>query len=213
MDCPHIDCINFDSQKCHLCFDDSYYVPKKQKSYGGLKKTIKVKESKRQGSVQEVKTYNQIKSSIEVQGTPNSGAGSIKGDLEIGSFAMVECKTTTEKNKGRQPGKESFSIQRAHLEKLKKEAQEAKKEFHFLVFSFKEHDNDLYVVSDLEVYNSMIATMKHDRTQLIKLNNEIDIHKTKSRLIETEKIKLEAEIEHLKAKLKYYEEKDKDLLL
>lgn len=200
----YTDCSNMDN-KCYLCINELHYLPIKTKSVG-LNKRIKVKESKRQGSMNEVKTYNQIKDAVE--GTPNSGAGSIKGDLQIGSMAMIECKTTTEKNKGRQPGKESFSIQRAWLEKLEKEAKEAKKEFHFLVFSFKEHDDKLYVVSDLEQYNSMIATMKHDRLELTKSNNIINIHKTKATLIEAENTKLLAEIEHLKAQVKYLEEKN-----
>lgn len=211
MECEfgYVDCINID-QKCHLCMKELHYVPVKRKNIG-LNKSIKVKESKRQGSMNEVKTYNQIKDSVE--GTPNSGAGSIKGDLQIGKMAMIECKTTTKKNEGRQPGKESFSIQRSHLEKLKKESKEAGKEFCFLVFSFKEHDNDLYGIADLEVFNSMIATMKHDRSELTKTNNLIDIHKTKSTLIEAENTKYIAEINHLKAKLKYYKEKDKELFL
>lgn len=208
MNCEYgyTDCSNLDD-KCHLCMNELHYIPIKKKNVG-LNKTIKVRESKRQGSMNEVKTYNQIKDAVE--GTPNSGAGSVKGDLQIGSMAMIECKTTTEKNKGRQPGKESFSISRGHLEKLKKEAQEVKKEFHFLVFSFKEYDNDLYVVSDLDVYNSMIATMKHDRLELTKSNNIINIHKTKSALIEATNTTLLAEIEHLKAKIKYLEDKDKE---
>ena len=205
----HDDCINLDV-KCNICLRDSaYYIPPKVKKVG-LNKTPKVKKTARQGSVNEVKTYNQLKNSIDsVQGTPNSGAGSIKGDLQIDSMAMVECKTTTKKNEGRQPGKESFSIQRAHLEKLKKEAKEARKEFHFLVFSFKEHDNDLYVVSDLENYNSMIATMKQDRAKAKDVDARIDIYRKRFRLLEADNVKLKAEIEYLESKLKYYEMQEK----
>ena len=205
----HTDCSNYDI-KCFLCFNASYYLTARKKNIG-LNKTIKVKESKRQGSMNEVKTYNQIKDAVE--GTPNSGAGSIKGDLQIGSMAMIECKTTTEKNKGKQPGKESFSIQRGHLEKLEKEANEAKKEFHFLVFSYKEHDDKLYVVSNLDQYNSMIATMKHDRLQLTKSNNIIDMHKTRTALVEATNTVLLAEIENLKANIKYLENKDKEIFI
>lgn len=205
------DCENI-GDKCHLCLvEPIYYKKPKVKTYG-LRKNTKVQNTKRQGSMNEVKTYNQIKSAVDssVQGTPNSGAGSIKGDLEIGSMAMIECKTTTKKNEGRQPGKESFSIQRAHLEKLKREAKEARKEFHFLVFSFKEHDNDLYVVSDLEVYNSMIATMKHDRKRANQVDSQIDMYKKRYNLIEAENVKLRAEIEYLKSKIKYEELESED---
>lgn len=202
----YTDCSNVDL-KCYLCINRLHYQPIKTKKFG-LNKSIKVKESKRQGSINEVKTYNQIKNAVE--GTPNSGAGSIKGDLQIGSMAMIECKTTTVKNKDRMPGKESFSIQRGHLEKLEKEAKEARKEFHFLVFSFKENDDKLYVVSSLDEYNSMIATMKHDRLELTKSNNVINIHKTRTALVEAENIKFRAEIEHLKAIITEKELREKE---
>lgn len=193
----HNDCANID-KKCSLCIIDSaYYQAPKQKQVG-LKKNIKV-QSNRMGNAQEVKVYQQTRDAV--QGTPNSGAGSIKGDLEIDSLAMIECKTTTEKNKGRQPGKESFSIQRSHLEKLKAEAA-GKKEFHYLVFSFKEHDNDQYAVTDLETLNSMIATIKHDRAIAKDVNNQIDVYKKRATLIGAENTKLTAEIDYLKSILK-----------
>lgn len=200
----HQDCINKDI-KCLMCLmDSSFYLKPKEKKVG-MNKAIKVRESKRQGSMQEVKVYNQTVDAV--QGTPNSGAGSIKGDLVIGQMAMVECKTTTKKNEGRQPGKESFSIRRDHLEKLRTEALQARKEFHFLVFSFKEHDNDQYVVSDLDVFNSMIATMKSDRAKADTIDKQINIHKTRSTLADAENVKLTAEIEYLKAKIELLEDK------
>lgn len=177
---------------------DMFYKPIVRKQVG-LKKNIKVKETARQGSMQEVKVFNQTRDAV--QGTPNSGAGAIKGDLEIDSMAMIECKTTTKKNEGRQPGKESFSIQRAWLEKLRTEAK-GKKEFHYLVFSFKEHDNDQYVVSDLDIYNSMIATMKHDRAIARDAQNQIDVHKKFAMLQQAENAKLSSEIDFLKQLMK-----------
>ena len=97
------------------------------------------------------------------------------------------------------------------LDKLKKEAAEAKKEFNYLIFSFKELDDDLYAVTDLKVINSMIATMKHDREQLNDTNRLINMHKTRSKLIEAENSKLIAEIDYLKAQLEYYKNnKNKD---
>ena len=203
----YTDCSNLE-EKCFLCVNELHYLPIKKRNFG-ISKSIKVKETKRKGSMNEVIAYNQIKDAVE--GTPNSGAGAVKGDLQIGSMAMIECKTTTEKNKGRQPGKESFSLQRGHLEKLEREAKEARKEFHFLVFSFKEHDEKLYVVSDLDQYNSMISTMKQDRLALTKSENIINVHKTRTALIDAENSKLLAEIEHLKAKLKHSENKDKEI--
>lgn len=194
----HTDCSN-ENIKCMRCITTSmYYKPLAVKSVG-LKKNIKVKETARQGSKQEVKVFNQTRDAV--QGTPNSGAGSIKGDLEIDTMAMIECKTTTKKNEGRQPGKESFSIQRAWLEKLRAEAK-GKKEFHYLVFSFKEHDDDQYVVSDLDVYNSMIATMKHDRNVARTAQNQIDMHKKFAMLQQAKNTELIAENDFLKSLLK-----------
>lgn len=194
----HTNCSNED-KKCKICITDSMYYKEPIKKNIGIKKNIKVKETARQGSKQEVKVYNQTKDAV--QGTPNSGAGSIKGDLEIDSMAIIECKTTTKKNEGRQPGKESFSIQRQWLEKLKIEAKN-KKEFHYLVFSFKEHDDEQYVVSDLDVYNSMIATMKHDRKIAKEAQNQIDIHKKFAILQQAKNTELIAENDFLKSLLK-----------
>lgn len=192
-----VGCQNYNI-KCQLCLiGPTYYKEPKQITYG-LQKKINV-SSKRQGNAQEVKVFNQTREAVS--GTPNSGAGSIKGDLEIENLAMIECKTTTKKNEGRQPGKESFSIQRNHLEKLKAEAL-GKKEFHYLVFSFKEHDNDQYAVTDLECLNSMIATIRHDRKAAQDVNNQIDVYKKRYKLIEAENFKLSAEIDLLKAILK-----------
>lgn len=194
----HSDCANLGIRCSNCILKDMYYKPIVRKQVG-LKKNIKVKETSRQGSMQEVKVFNQTRDAV--QGTPNSGAGSIKGDLEIDTMAMIECKTTTKKNEGRQPGKESFSIQRAWLEKLRTEAK-GKKEFHYLVFSFKEHDDDQYVVSDLDVFNSMIATMKHDRAIAKDAQNQIDVHKKFAMMEQAKNTKLEAENEFLKAILK-----------
>lgn len=204
----HDDCQNL-GKKCNLCLiGPAFYLAPKIKNVG-LKKNIKV-ASARQGNAQEVKVYQQTRDAV--QGTPNSGAGSIKGDLEIDNLAMIECKTTTKKNEGRQPGKESFSIQRNHLEKLKTEAK-GKKEFHYLVFSFKEHDNDQYAVTDLECLNSMIATIKHDRAKAKEVDRQIDIYRKRATLVDAENSKLIAEIEYLKSRLNYidpdWEKKEK----
>lgn len=193
----HNNCTN-EGKKCRTCITDSMYYKEPTVKNVGLKKTIKVKQTSRQGSMQEVKVFNQTRDAV--QGTPNSGAGSIKGDLQIDTMAMIECKTTTKKNEGRQPGKESFSIQRAWLEKLRNEAR-GKKEFHYLVFSFKEHDDEQYVVSDLDVYNSMIATMKSDRQIAKNAQNQIDMHKKFAMLQQAKNTELIAENEFLKSLL------------
>lgn len=193
----HDNCSN-EGKRCMICITDSLYYKAIVVKQIGLKKNIKVKETARQGSKQEVKVFNQTRDAV--QGTPNSGAGSIKGDLEIDTMAMIECKTTTKKNEGRQPGKESFSIQRSWLEKLRAEAK-GKKEFHYLVFSFKENDDDQYVLSDLDVYNSMIATMKHDRAVARDAQRKIDLHKQFAKHQQAINTELTAKIDFLEALL------------
>ena len=114
---------------------------------------------------------------------------------------MVEIKTTTKKHINKEHGKETFTIKREWLDKLEREAAQEGMEFKFLKFSFKEHDDKFYIViRDTEVL-SMIATMKHDREELYKLQNEINIYKKKYELIEAENTKKEAEIQYLKALL------------
>lgn len=194
----HTNCAN-EGKKCRICITPNMYFKEPIIKQIGMKKNIKVKETARQGSKQEVKVFNQTRDAV--QGTPNSGAGAIKGDLEIDTMAMIECKTTTKKNEGRQPGKESFSIQRGWLEKLRAEAK-GKKEFHYLVFSFKEHDDDQYVVSDLDVFNSMIATMKSDRKIAKEAQDKIDTHKKFAMLQQAKNTELIAENEFLKSLLK-----------
>lgn len=199
----HLDCQNL-SEKCYLCItENAYYKPIKQKKFG-LNKTIRVKESKRQGSISEVKAYNQLKDAVDnttVQGTPNSGAGKIKGDLQIRGLvnAMIENKTTVTKNAKRAVGKESFTIKREWLNKLKREAKEANSELWSLVFSFKEFDDDFYAVFDYEHLIDIIATLKQDRLKAKKVDREIDVYKRRTALVEAENIKLLAEIEYLKS--------------
>lgn len=204
------DCINQD-KKCMLCIrPDLYYQPVKAKNVG-FKRNIKVKESKRQGSISEVKAYNQFKNAIDnntVTGTPNSGAGKVKGDMQLVGIvnAMLELKTTTVKNAVKARGKESFSVKREWLEKLKREAKEANKEIYSLIFSFKEFDDDFYAVIELQHLLDVIATMKQDRLNVKNVDRQIDVYRKRSALLEAENTKLTAEIEYLKALLDSKEE-------
>lgn len=202
----HEDCIN-QNDKCLLCIIDSQYYKPFIRKNTGFKKTLKVKESSRQGSISEVKAFNQLSQTIDapsVQGTPNSGAGKIKGDMQIVGLvnAMLEMKTTVNKNAKKAPGKESFTIKREWLDKLKREAKEANKEIFSLVFSFKEFDDQFYTVMEMEHLADIIATMKHDRLALKNSENQIDVYKKKATLIDAENTKLRAQIEYLEAKIK-----------
>lgn len=205
------DCKNLGTDKCTMCIDAYNYVQLKQRNY--RKNVIKTKETKRQGAISEVKSFEQMKHALDtnVTGTPNSGAGRIKGDEQIRGLinVMTELKTTTKKNEGRQPGKESFSIKREWLDKLEKEAKEANMEFFYLKFSFKEHDDKFYAVTDIDIIMDMIVTMKDDRLKAREAQNSIDVAEKRAALKDAENTRLLAEIELLKAELKEIKEKDK----
>ena len=200
----HNDCTN--SDKCYLCVDSSNYKAPKVKQQGFKKNVIKTKNTGRMGAISEVKSYEQMQDALStnVTGTPNSGAGKVKGDEQIRGLinVMVELKTTVRKNLNKEPGKETFTIQRAWLDKLEREAKAENMEFQFLKFSFKEHDDKFYCVTRDEDIIDMIVTMKHDREELKKVQNEVDVHKKRKELVEAENTKLLAEIELLKAELK-----------
>jgi hypothetical protein len=196
------DCQNAD--KCYLCVDESQYrAPKK---VAPKKNIIKTKKTGRMGAISEEKSFNQMQSALStsVTGTPNSGAGKVKGDEQIRGLinVMIELKTTTRKNINKEPGKETFTVQRAHLEKLEREAKAENMEFQFLKFSFKEHDDRFYCVTRDEDIIDMVVTMKHDREELTKVQNEVDVHKRRTELVEAQNTALLAEIELLKAQLK-----------
>lgn len=125
---------------------------------------------------------------------------------------MEELKTTTRKNLNKEPGKESFTIQRAWLDKLWREAKAEGMEFQYLKFSFKEHDDDFYCVTQDSVILDMIVTMKHDRVELKKVQSEFDIYKKRAALADAENVKLRAELDLVKAELEYHKNKNKDEL-
>lgn len=205
-----IDCSN-ENKKCMLCVTDSLYYSQIKRKNIGFGNKIKIKETSRQGSISEVKAYNQFKNAIDnnsVTGTPNSGAGKVKGDMQVVGIvnAMLELKTTTVKNAHKARGKESFTIKREWLDKLKREAKEANKEIYSLLFSFKEFDDDFYAVIEMEHLMDIIATLKQDRLAVKNVDRQIDVYKKKSALIEAENVKLLAEIDYLKAQLKSQEE-------
>lgn len=201
-----IDCKNED-QKCHLCTIEKYHYQSKYKKNNPI---IKAKVTKRQGSLFEAKNHinncDMLNDTISRM-TPNSGAGNIKGDEEISGIIniMEELKTHHIKNKGRQPGKETFTIRKEWLNKLNKEAKEANKEFWYLKFAFKNEDNDHYIVVESDIIMSMVKTMIEDRKKAKLAKSEIDIANKKSMLKEAEAVKLFAEKELLEAKIRNLE--------
>lgn len=206
----HIDCQNINN-KCYLCTDSFYYLAPKIKLN---RKRIVTKETSRQGSISEAKNArnNDRMLTAVTTGTPNSGAGRIKGDEQIRGIIniMEEIKTTVKKNINKQPGKETFTIQRSWMDKLEAEAKQENMEFNYLKFSFKEFDDKFYIVSNQDVFMDMVVSMVHDRREAKLAQHKIDVAETRARLIEAENTKLIAEINHLKSKLKLKEYESED---
>jgi hypothetical protein len=205
----HDNCINKD-KKCYLCIDGIHFMPPKVKNIPFNNKRIKTTKTGRMGSISEEKSFKQMENALNtsVTGTPNSGAGKVKGDEQIKGLinVMVELKTTVKKNLNKEPGKETFTIKKAWLDKLRREAKEENMEFQYLKFSFKEDDDHFYCVTEDSQIIDMIVTMKHDREELKKLQNEIDVHRKRAELAEAKETALIAEINLLKAKLKVQNE-------
>jgi len=202
----HDNCKN-EGVKCELCVvRDFHYDPIVRKTPKPMAKRQQ-RQDKRMGSSFEYKNHvsNQnLLTDVSSRMTPNSGAGRVKGDEEIRGIIniMEELKT---KVKEQAPGKQSFTIKREWLDKLHREAMAVNKEFWYLKFAFHEHDNDVYVIVEQDIIMSMVKTMVEDRKKVNEAALKQDIAEKERRLKEAENIKLLAEIDVLKARLKQYE--------
>lgn len=200
------DCKN-EGMKCYLCnAPDYHYDPKFKKKQTVAKKKV----TGRQGALFEARNHvnnHDLLNDVSSRMTPNSGAGRVKGDEEIRGIIniMEELKTHQKKNEGRQPGKETFTIQRAWLEKLNREAKEANKEFWYLKFAFKDQDLDHYIVVEADTIMSMVKTMVEDRRAAKYANSKIEVAEKRARVCEAESALLFAENELLKARIKELE--------
>ena len=205
MSCPYgfDDCIN--TGQCHLCFDSGKYIAPKKKQQG-LKKNYN-KKTKRMGAVSENIAQQQNQATIDSvcssRLTVNSGAGQEKGDAWITGLVEISQEVKTQLAT-RAKGCKSFSIQKEWLEKLNRESKEANKEFWWLVFSFKEDDEQQYVVAESQVFQDMIATLVHDRKISKEADKKIDLANKQRRIAETKNTELEAKIDRLQAELDYY---------
>ena len=197
------DCIN--TEQCHLCFDSGKYIAPKKKQQG-LKKNYN-KQTKRMGAVSENITQQQNQATIDSvcssRLTVNSGAGQEKGDAWITGLIEIAQEVKTQLIT-RAKGHKSFTIQREWLEKLNRESKEANKEFWWLVFSFKEDDEQQYVVAETQVFQDMVATIIHDRKIAKEANKKIDLANKQRRVAETKNTELEAKVDRLQAELDYY---------
>jgi hypothetical protein len=212
MSCPYgfDSCIN--TNQCHLCINGSKKKEPKKKSSG--LSSNKQKTTNRLGAVSETKVQQQNQATIDnvcsARLTKNSGAGfgSEKGDAWITGLVEISQEVKTQLPT-RAKGCKSFSIQKEWLDKLDYESRQANKEFWYLLFSFKETDDDFYVVCNNQVFQDMIATLVSDRKIAKEAQNHIDIA-NKARILSDKKNtellgtidRMQAEIDLLKAQLK-----------
>ena len=205
MSCPYgfDDCQNQD--QCILCFDGNKYVAPKKKQQG-LQKNYN-KKTKRMGAVSENITQQQNQATIDSvcssRLTVNSGAGQEKGDAWITGLVEIAQEVKTQLPE-RAKGCKNFTISREWLEKLNRESKAAMKEFWWLVFSFKEDDEQQYVVAETQVFQDMVANLVHDRKIAKEANKKIDLANKQRRVAETKNTELEAKVDRLQAELDYY---------
>lgn len=205
MSCPYgkDDCVN--TEQCHLCFDSGKYIAPKKKQQG-LKKNYN-KQTKRMGAVSENITQQQNQATIDSvcssRLTVNSGAGQEKGDAWITGLVEIAQEVKTQLPE-RAKGCKNFTISREWLEKLNRESKAAMKEFWWLVFSFKEDDEQQYVIAETQVFQDMVANLVHDRKIAKEANKKIDLANKQRRIAETKNTELEAKVDRLQAELDYY---------
>lgn len=200
----HDDCKFEGSEKCDLCFSDSFhYKPAVNKRPKGLAR-VQQKADGRMGSKFEYNNHKRnsaILSGAVSSMTLNSGATVVeKGDEQIlGNIrVMEELKTKVVQQA---PGKKTFTIQKKWLDKLHTEAKERGMEFWYLKFSFYEADDDVYVAVEQDTIMSMISTMVNDRTNIEKERLKTAVAEKRRDLVEAELVAARAEIEYLKAQL------------
>jgi hypothetical protein len=204
----YTDCTN--CNQCHLCFNGSKYKPSKKKN-SGLQKNYN-KQSKRMGSVSETKVQQTNQATIDTvtssRLTANSGAGfgsgTEKGDAWITGLVEISQEVKTQLP-DRAKGCKSFTIQKEWLDKLDYESRKANKEFWWLVFSFKETDNQMYVVADNQVFQDMVATLVADRKLAAEADKKIDLANKQKRATEAKNTELQATIDYLRAQIEALE--------
>ena len=196
------DCQN--TEQCHLCLNCSKYKAPKKKS-SGLSKNYN-KTTKRMGAVSETITQKQNQATIDnvvsSRLTTNSGAGSEKGDAWITGLVEIAQEVKTQLP-NRAKGCKNFTIQREWLEKLDRESKQAHKEFWWLTFSFKEDDEQLYVVADNKIFQNMVANLVADRKTAKEAQAKIDLADKHRRLVDTKNTELQATIDRMQAEIDY----------
>ena len=202
----YTDCVNCD--KCYLCTNGSKYKPKKKKQQGISKNYNK--QSNRMGAVSETKVQQTNQATIDnvtsSRLTANSGAGfgrgTEKGDAWITGLIEISQEVKTQLP-DRTKGCKSFTIQKEWLDKLDYESRQANKEFWWLVFSFKETDNQMYIVCDNQVFQDMVATLIADRKIASEADKKIDMANKAKILSDKRNTELQATIDRMQAEIDY----------
>lgn len=192
-------CKFYESDKCLLCVNGSKYSKIKKKTYG-IKKNYN-KQSNRMGSKAEKINHESNAATITSNMTPNSGAGKVKGDEQITGLINIMQEVKTQEVV-RAKGHSQFTIKREWLDKLAEEAPAENMDFWYLVFSFKNTDEQQYVIIDKQQLNDMVATMVEDRKVAKEAQDRIDLADKKRMYAEANNLKLQAEIDMLKAEIK-----------
>jgi len=186
-------------ERCALCYEHSLFLPEKQKN----KSQPMRKKSNRLGARFEEENHkkNQVLLKTESFMTPNSGAGTVKGDEQISGIIniMEELKTKVKAKISR--GSKTFTIHKDWLEKLTREASLENKEFWYLKFKFLESDNDTYIVVDQEIIMSMVKTMVMDRKRSLNADSSINVYKLKNRELEAKLVAAASEIKTLQSQI------------
>ena len=153
------------------------------------------------GSKAEMINHESNTATISSSMTPNSGAGKVKGDEQIVGLVNIMQEVKTQEVV-RARGHSQFTIKREWLDKLAEEAPAENMDFWYLIFSFKNTDEQQYVVIDKQQMNDIVATMTEDRKVAKEAHRRIDLADKKRIYAEAENLKLQAEIDMLKAEIK-----------
>lgn len=189
------DC-RYEGIKCNNCYTpNSCYSPKKQE--------VPVKRDKlgkRMGAKFELQNHKSNQAILNTgfsMMTPNSGATNLyKGDEQIKGLVRVmeELKTGIIKQA---PGKETFTIKKQWLRKLKLEATAENQELYYLKFRFNEEDETTYCIIDAEQIMSCVYTLKKDRETAQNADLKIQIAEKQRDVLAAENLLLKEKIKLL----------------
>lgn len=199
-------CENFTKYpvRCDLCINQSFFTPVKTVNKTGLRT---YKKSSRMGAKFEESLQKKLNKVVESGAslTPNSGAGDIKGDINIDGLVKAKGELKTKVVPKLSRGSLSFTIQKEWLEKQRREAADDNREFWFLAFRFLENEDDTYIIIDEKEFESWLYNLIKDRTKAQIADSEIKAYRDRYRASESKVAQLEARIKELESCKEFYE--------